>query len=220
MNSGMTYIKLLDCLESTKLSPEDLAPYFSVSNMTLRRWEGKKDQKIPAGEMEMIINGIFSLIADGYLPMESPEVQNFVENNFRSTSYFNSVMKTLGLSKSVKSQAAFEDSIVESLNTIGSKSQKQSYVESQLKTLPAYLKKVGKELASRTMTLVEVIKSTEMSKKQKLVAYGALFYLFLPFDLIPDSIPVFGYLDDFAVLGFAVAYYQSLENKKTKLKTT
>jgi uncharacterized membrane protein YkvA (DUF1232 family) len=39
------------------------------------------------------------------------------------------------------------------------------------------------------------------------VAYGALFYLILPFDLIPDSIPVFGYVDDFGILGFAVAYY-------------
>ena len=38
-------------------------------------------------------------------------------------------------------------------------------------------------------------------------AYGALFYLFTPFDLVPDVMPVFGYVDDFGMLGFAVAYY-------------
>ena len=41
----------------------------------------------------------------------------------------------------------------------------------------------------------------------KLAAYGALFYLITTFDLIPDTIPVFGLLDDFAILGIVVAYY-------------
>ena len=40
------------------------------------------------------------------------------------------------------------------------------------------------------------------------VAFGALFYLICPFDLIPDAIPVIGYADDFIVLGIAVLYYR------------
>jgi uncharacterized membrane protein YkvA (DUF1232 family) len=42
---------------------------------------------------------------------------------------------------------------------------------------------------------------------EKLSAYGALFYLITVFDLIPDTIPVFGVLDDFAILGIVTAYY-------------
>ncbi len=55
--------------------------------------------------------------------------------------------------------------------------------------------------------LTHAIRSKKLSLADKLVAYGGLFYLILPFDLIPDSIPVFGYVDDFGILGFASAYY-------------
>jgi uncharacterized membrane protein YkvA (DUF1232 family) len=54
---------------------------------------------------------------------------------------------------------------------------------------------------------MKVLNSRDLHTFDKLVAYGALFYLLCPFDLIPDYVPVFGYMDDFIVLGFAVAYY-------------
>ena len=41
----MKYSHLLICLDLTGLSPERLAPYFNVSNMTLRRWKLKPQQK-------------------------------------------------------------------------------------------------------------------------------------------------------------------------------
>ena len=43
----------------------------------------------------------------------------------------------------------------------------------------------------------------------KLVAFGALFYLIAPFDLIPDAIPLFGYVDDFIILGIAALYVRT-----------
>jgi uncharacterized membrane protein YkvA (DUF1232 family) len=52
-----------------------------------------------------------------------------------------------------------------------------------------------------------VVKSSKLSHVDKLVAYGALFYLLTPMDLIPDHIPVLGLVDDFGVLGFALTYY-------------
>jgi uncharacterized membrane protein YkvA (DUF1232 family) len=66
---------------------------------------------------------------------------------------------------------------------------------------------MGKDWAERISSLMKVLESNELHTFDKLVAYGALFYLIFPFDLIPDYIPVFGYMDDFIVLGFAVAYY-------------
>jgi uncharacterized membrane protein YkvA (DUF1232 family) len=41
-----------------------------------------------------------------------------------------------------------------------------------------------------------------------------LFYLICPFDLIPDNIPVFGMIDDYAILGVAWEYYVKRHSKK------
>jgi len=43
----------------------------------------------------------------------------------------------------------------------------------------------------------------------KSVAVAALAYLVCPLDLIPDAIPVIGYLDDAGVIAAAVAHLSS-----------
>lgn len=52
--------------------------------------------------------------------------------------------------------------------------------------------------------LFELVKSPKTSVKSKAIAAGALIYFISPIDLIPDHIPVVGYLDDLAVLSVAV----------------
>jgi uncharacterized membrane protein YkvA (DUF1232 family) len=52
--------------------------------------------------------------------------------------------------------------------------------------------------------LIRAIKSPRTSLKSKAIAAGALIYFISPIDLIPDHIPVVGYLDDLAVLSLAV----------------
>ena len=47
----------------------------------------------------------------------------------------------------------------------------------------------------------------EMPRKSVYWALFAIIYFLSPIDLIPDHIPVFGLLDDYAVLGLAIAYY-------------
>lgn len=61
---------------------------------------------------------------------------------------------------------------------------------------------------------------TDYSKAKLAIAVAALVYVVSPIDVIPDFIPVFGLLDDVAVIGFAIKQLcEELEKyKKSKLQ--
>lgn len=65
-------------------------------------------------------------------------------------------------------------------------------------------KKVAIHLGSKAcyyaLTLYYVLKSPDVSLGNKAMIMGALGYLILPLDLIPDAIPVAGLTDDAAAL--------------------
>lgn len=68
-------------------------------------------------------------------------------------------------------------------------------------------------------TLLSAIKSGKTSLKGKAIATGALIYFISPIDLIPDHIPIVGYLDDLAVLSLAVeSLTKQTDQKQTKIK--
>ena len=66
--------------------------------------------------------------------------------------------------------------------------------------LPAMKKGVIAKIWDKVLFLWEQIKSPEVPVRMKIVIVGALLYLVLPIDVLPDSIPGFGLLDDFAVI--------------------
>jgi uncharacterized membrane protein YkvA (DUF1232 family) len=90
---------------------------------------------------------------------------------------------------------------------IGQNENRQEQVRSSGRML-AHFKTWGKEWSGRIGDLTLVMRSDKITMLDKLVAFGALFYLICPFDLIPDAIPVIGYADDFVILGIAVLYYR------------
>jgi uncharacterized membrane protein YkvA (DUF1232 family) len=49
------------------------------------------------------------------------------------------------------------------------------------------------------------LKDSSVAKWRKLLLLGAIAYAVFPFDAIPDTIPVLGWLDDLGVLSIAVA---------------
>lgn len=89
---------------------------------------------------------------------------------------------------------------------IGSQESRRERVNKQKKKILSF-KKLGKDWSERISVLTGVVASKKMAALDKFMAYGALFYLVMVFDLIPDTVPVFGLLDDFAILGIAASYY-------------
>lgn len=67
-----------------------------------------------------------------------------------------------------------------------------------------YAKKMGVKLSYYSLLLFYAFQSPHTSKKDKLTIAGALGYLILPVDLIPDFIPVIGFADDLTIIVYAV----------------
>lgn len=63
--------------------------------------------------------------------------------------------------------------------------------------------------------LLQAIKSSKTPLRAKAVCVGALLYFISPIDLIPDNIPVVGYLDDLAVITLALDFV-GRSNSKAK----
>ena len=203
---------MLNLLKQTKLSAEALAPYFGVSNMTIRRWPNKSNQIISKSERENIDQGVYKLIADGYLT--STAFDSGYVSKKQTPAYFSAVAKNLGL-MSDTTKGKHKMLSVDSIADIGMDLNRQKRVETEKKSILKHLAN-GPEWKSRLMCLLNVLKSKKVSKLEKVVAYGALFYLITPFDFIPDHLPAIGLIDDFTVLGIAVAHYKSLLSRESK----
>lgn len=87
-------------------------------------------------------------------------------------------------------------------------------------------KKMGGKLLYNVYVLYYVLKSRDVPVKVKAEILGALGYVLVPLDLIPDFIPVVGFSDDLAAVAFAVhaaraqitpAIQQKAEKKVFKL---
>lgn len=202
----MTYSQLLTVIDSSGLSPEDIAPALGISNMTLRRWRKQPGHKsLPKSYRRTAVEGVYQLIADGKLSFDSKEVQDLVRSS--PSLSFDAIIKELGISMDVlNSRETYEDRVIMALSQIGINGKHKEEVDQSAKKLTGF-QKLGAEWKRRISMLTDVLRSTQLSPIDKWVAYGALFYLIMPFDLIPDHIPVVGLLDDFGILGFAVAYY-------------
>ena len=78
------------------------------------------------------------------------------------------------------------------------------------------VKKGGEHLVFLALQLFYVMKSDDVPVKKKLAIAGALGYLILPTDLIPDFLPVVGYTDDFAAMMAAYGMVKACVSPKIK----
>jgi uncharacterized membrane protein YkvA (DUF1232 family) len=70
--------------------------------------------------------------------------------------------------------------------------------------LKKYAKEAGHKVVYTGLLLYYALQSPNTPLKAKIQIYGALGYLILPFDIVPDFIPVVGYIDDLGALMLAV----------------
>jgi len=199
---------MLRLADEASLSPEKLGKILGVSGMTLRRWKkAPQGAKLPELYERAFAKGVERLVIDGHIDPNSELAQSTI-NDSRKLS-FQATLKTLGFSDALlKRKGDPNETMIEGISQIGASPSRMKEVEEGKKEIFA-VAKLGAEWKKRIQGMWNVIRSPQLTTMDKLVAYGALFYLLTPFDLIPDSIPVFGLLDDYAVLGLAMAYYAS-----------
>ncbi len=66
------------------------------------------------------------------------------------------------------------------------------------------LKSIGKTLKQEVKTYQLILKDPRTPKLAKFLLGLAVGYILLPFDLIPDFIPVLGHIDDFIIVPIIV----------------
>ena len=77
------------------------------------------------------------------------------------------------------------------------------------KKIKKHARKIGAKAVYYALVLYYALQSPTITKKDKLIIYGALGYLILPIDLLPDFLPG-GYTDD--VAGLAIAIFKIARN--------
>jgi uncharacterized membrane protein YkvA (DUF1232 family) len=83
--------------------------------------------------------------------------------------------------------------------------------------LKKYAKDAGMKVVYSGLLLYYALESPKTPLKAKVQIYGALGYLILPVDLVPDILPVVGYVDDLGALGLAIgAAAISIDNEVKK----
>lgn len=202
----MTYSHLLNLEKEANLSPEQLAKRLGISGMTLRRWRGKNPhEELPVLYQKALQDAVRELAAEGRLTLDSPAVKAITVEGAQLPMV--SADNSLGITQTMLQEASRNPKhLIESLSQLGANETKKAEVDHHKKKILSF-KKMGGEWSARISSLMKVLESPDLHTFDKLVAYGALFYLLCPFDMIPDYIPVFGYMDDFLILGFAMAYY-------------
>ena len=202
----MHYGQALDVLDKSRLSPESAARELGVSGMTLRRWRGKPlGEELPEiyrSAMEPLLR---RLIGEGILHPEDPDAAAAFA---RPNDPFQATLLEAGITlKALGSPRKSREIVTKGLACIGENAHRQDQVRSSGRMI-ARFKAMGEEWRGRIEDLMLAMRSKEITALDKLVAFGAMFYLICPFDLIPDAIPVVGYADDFIILGIAALYYR------------
>jgi uncharacterized membrane protein YkvA (DUF1232 family) len=201
----MTYQTLLQVIAESGLSAEEFAKRLGLTGMTLRRWRRlQPDETLPRKYERALIDAVSLLIAEGKIRSDSPSVTSVLAGQGTSMA---AVLSNFGLTtEGLLASSQKPDAMEDVLSRIGMDEERQHQVDRSAAAF-AYFQSLGRAWKRRIKILRWVVSTNELTLGEKLIAYGALFYLISPVQLIPNYIPVIGLLDDYAVIVIAVAFY-------------
>jgi uncharacterized membrane protein YkvA (DUF1232 family) len=207
----MTTSQMLILLKEAKLSPEGLGKRMGISGMTIRRWSKKQpDSMLPPFYDRMFGDVAYQLRTEGRLADED-QSSGLATQQSRTLGVQVAIRK-LGIeaSSSQGPRGSFGE-FVKGISQIGSDPQRQMEVERNWGKIVSF-RVMGEGWERRIAVVVAALRSGRVDAMDRLVAYGALFYVVCPFDLIPDNVPFFGLVDEYAVLTLAAEYYTKKYN--------
>lgn len=98
-----------------------------------------------------------------------------------------------------------EDDLNESMSKYG-----KDYDDNKFwNVVKKYGGKIGQDVLSKAFRLYFVLKKDNIPFSVKGIVIGALGYLIMPIDIIPDVIPMLGWTDDAAAIALALAQINS-----------
>lgn len=200
----MTFAQMFAVIDASGLSPREGGERLGISHMTLRRWRRKPAKtKLPAAYERSFAPVLQEMLA---VHPATPAAAEGVAA--AGTASFRQTLKRLGFPDDILAWGPEGDrALIKGLSQVGADASHKRAVDDNTKKIGAF-STFGGAWKERISSMLAVIQSKELVTSEKLVAYGALFYLITPLDLIPDTIPVIGFLDDFAVLGVALWFYR------------
>lgn len=98
----------------------------------------------------------------------------------------------------------------------GGTAQGQAEVEEKFGNWAARVNNTG--ILGRAKQLYQFFVSPNTPRMCKVIVAGALLYIISPVDVVPDMIPVLGWLDDIGVAGFALNYIFSKMDEMSALE--
>ncbi|GAB7055833.1 MULTISPECIES: YkvA family protein [Paenibacillus] len=102
---------------------------------------------------------------------------------------------------------------------MGNSKYEKHYSETGLwSKLGRYAKDAGMKVVYCGLLLFYALESPNIPLKTKVQIYGALGYFILPLDIVPDLLPVLGYVDDLGALMLAVGTVAMNIDEAVKLK--
>ncbi|HEY3388541.1 MAG TPA: YkvA family protein [Prolixibacteraceae bacterium] len=90
--------------------------------------------------------------------------------------------------------------------------------ESFWKKLKGFAGKAGVKVVYSALLLYYMLVDEAVDLKSKVTIVAALGYFILPFDIIPDLLPVIGFTDDLSVLMFTLSVVKAKINETHRVK--
>lgn len=204
--------EIRNLLSETGISAETFALKLELSGMSVRRWVRAAGSHIPARYHALIVRAVCQLVEQDSIDASLPAVRRILDQqddtSFRVALRQLDVAMPTSKRRSPKEQKQFSATILTTLFQIGSKPEHQTG-STRLNRQTQQFRRIDKQWAGLITPLINVIKARKSNSFSKAIAFGALFYLITIIDLIPDTIPALGLLDDFSILTIAVEHYRA-----------